>query len=163
MRLRGRGANQVFDPTEVLFLRFPPSGAADLKENDQVFVQIRVGDQSVNRSDPDGEAGDVLLWEHPKYRDWGVLAFQVGEIKSPMRRESAEDIHFKPVHFPEDFNFYHSVIQAFREDDTTSPLGKNQIRTSTKAWFRAEMSNVLTAQKIIIHPKGSASDKVSEE
>ncbi len=116
-----------------------------------LLVQFKMPDQSTNRAQPDGEPEDVLLWEHPNFKDWGILRFKVGDIRSPLIREpDARDLHFEPSHEPEEFNFYHSEVAVFRSNVPRERL--TRLSKAQKTWFRTEMSNVLNETNIHKEP-----------
>src|SRR5262245_17674268 len=89
MKRSGRAPNQQFNPDEKLYFRITPEKWANVSHESLGFL-FRVGDQSVNRSWPDGEWEDVLLWEYPKNSDCGVLQFEVRDLPPPHNR--GEDI-----------------------------------------------------------------------
>jgi hypothetical protein len=112
------------------------------------ILNVRVPDMSVNRSKPDGEAGDVLLVQHPRFRDWGIISFAVSDIPSRHCRDVGKPIQFRVEHDPEDYNYYHSEVRAFHED------GKRlkDLKPATRTWFRLELSGRLTRESIVREP-----------
>ncbi len=151
MRRRGRPANQDFQPTEAVFLRFDDQILERSEEDpDSFYLNIRMPDTSVNRSKPDGHARDVLLVDWPRFRDWGILSFEVRQIPTPDESPKREAIHYRIQHDPLELNFYHCEIRAFR--DATCRARMKNFKSKWKTWFRMELSQRLSAANILKEP-----------
>jgi hypothetical protein len=128
MLRRGRGVVENFDPAEPLYRRctktevgVPGSG-----------LWVRFPDFSVNRGGQGfGPASDVLL---PDWPDHGVIQFLVQDIPASINSDQSTRYEFKPIHVPEDLNYAHSEVRAFKNGaydrglDVKSKLVKKQFR-----------------------------------
>ena len=151
MLRRGRPPNNRFDPAELLFHRFNRDMISPAAHPDGLVLQIRVPDASVNRSEPDGKPEDVLLGRYPKYKNWGILAFQVADVPTPYVHD-AGGIHHRVEHDPLEKNYYHSEVGAY--NDATFKTRRGHVTNAMKTWFRLELSKRLVRSKNIIkHPE----------
>jgi hypothetical protein len=143
MRRNGRPADNNFSPDESLFWRLRPALLLPPQPGSHAegpFVEFKVPGQSVNRSNPDGEPFDVLLWEHPKYKEYRVAAFKVGDIPSPLKREQAASLLFRPHHLPEEWNYYHCEIRVFSADSPAVP--RSEVTKLYKSKWRMELNQI---------------------
>jgi hypothetical protein len=153
MRCNGRLIDPDFAPDETLYHCVH---WADLElENGRLYVNLRVPDTSVNRSKPDGEAGDVLL-ANPKFAGRGVVAFQVADVPSPDNRNpDAGNIQHRPAHDPicgsDPENYYHSEIRSYTGDGPAA-IRRKDLSKAMKTWFRHELGNRLTRANLVIEP-----------
>lgn len=151
MRGNGKPVNNSFSPGEKLYHRINRAMLGEVRPGLPVgfIVQFRIPDMSANRTEPDGEPGDVLLVEFPKYKDCGIISFAVSDIPCRHCRDVGKPIHFRVEHDPEDYNYYHSEIRAFHDD------GKRlkDVKKATSTWFRLELSGRLTRESIVREPQ----------
>ena len=108
---RGRAAVSDFTPEERLFRRclvsdLDPADSERLFPNSISFYP----DWSVNRGDF-SEPEDVL---YPDYLGWGIAAFQVKDIPSPMKTEGNIPYHWDAQHQPLDENYSHTEIWTYK-------------------------------------------------
>jgi len=69
------------------------------------------------------EFGDPAHWmriddmhpEDDRYRDWGIVGFQVGDIPSPLQHEASSSSTFEAVHVPLRKNYPRSEVRCFEE------------------------------------------------
>lgn len=151
MRRRDRAPNPIFHPDENIYLRVSAEKWANASHIELGFL-FRVGGQSVNRSWPDGKWEDVLLWEYPTNLTCGVLTFRFQNLPQAHNRGAGIDpVEFRLEHKPEDLNFYHSEISAFKGNAPEGPLKK--VPGSSKTYFRLHMSRVLSKDNILKEPE----------
>jgi len=110
---KGRPPCQHFEPDEQLFHRIQKQHILD--EGGVVSLGVRSRCFSVNRgrfSEPE----DVLL---PCHHDHGICAFTVADVpKGPCRpTPSPYTYTFDVVHEPEEENYAHSEVRAFRDGE----------------------------------------------
>ncbi len=153
MRRRGRPINHDFRPKEAVYVRFDGRILERSAEDpDRFYLHVRMPDTSVNRSDPDGRANDVLLCEWPRFRDFGIIAFEVRQIPTPDETPGREAIHYRIQHDPEELNYYHCEIRAFRDATCARRMKGTTFKSKWKTWFRMELSQRLTAANILKEP-----------
>lgn len=113
LRRNGRPVVQDFDLKERLFRRFE---STHLVDGEIYPASIPVLDLSVNRelfSRPE----DIL---RPNYLDWGVYAFMVEDIPSPIvtnENTKNETIYtFRIEHAPDPDNYSHSEVRTYKNE-----------------------------------------------
>lgn len=109
MLLNGRGADQDFSESEMLFyrLKMPCGNAGDRPSG----LDMEYPDFSVNREKHGGIPEFVLL---PKWLTCGIGEFRKGDIPGPDTSDGGIEYSWPIIHVPEDMNYYHSEIQTFK-------------------------------------------------
>jgi len=139
MYRNGRGEDQKFDPNEDLYIRFKT-----LLGNLVAPNEIRCPNQSVNRSKYCSKPEYVLLSKYPKYLGWGYGSFKVSEIPEPKRLEGGGYYEFIIKHEPEEENYSHSEIKAYKDRNY------NQSKTRFSSKHIVEYFQIKLSQQIKI-------------
>lgn len=150
---RGRAADTDFTPTEQLYRRCPVT-ELDPADPERLFPNLIsfYPDWSVNRQ-KFSEPEDVL---YPDYLGWGVAAFQVKDIPSPMKTEGNVAYHWDVQHQPSEENYSHTEIWTYKHGThlanpkaETDPKPPDLPKT-IKKYFRTVLSE---RARIICAPK----------
>lgn len=154
---RERPVYDQFDDREMLYHRVTLAtmgldSTSAISNGTRIFANLKIPlpKTSVNRSWPDGEPDDVLRPCWPKFKDWGVLGFEVRLIPTPHIRDQGEALHYPVMHDPIDDNYYHCEIRAFREGES-EPL--KELKKGWKLWFRTELSQRLDRSNLFREPR----------
>ena len=103
----GRPEDPDFEPHERLFYRCLKIHV----ESGRVLpAAFRSPDFSVNR-EKYSEPEDVLV---PSYESWGVAGFEVSVIPSEMSSPGGVRYQFRVDHVPEEDNYSHSEVRAYK-------------------------------------------------
>jgi hypothetical protein len=104
-----RLVNPNFEPDEFLYRRF---NSRNVAPNGKILpTAFKFPGCSVNRSlysKPD----DVLLHDHPKYKNWGIAQFTVSQASISGSCPKG-DYSFQVFHVPTPDNYSHSEIECF--------------------------------------------------
>ncbi len=116
MRSNGRHLAPHFEKDEYLFRRVPLDywdAPCDVRNLDVDAVQMP--DLSVGRS-KFGHAEWVRfdVFNNHFFEDWGILGFEVQNVPTEQRKGGVDLFTFDVVHMPEDMDYPHSEIQAFK-------------------------------------------------
>jgi hypothetical protein len=106
----GRPIDPVFRLDEKLYIRFD---RIDGKNVDPACIMAPV--QSVNRSKY-SKAEWVLLAKFPKFINWGYGFFRVSDVPQSITSEFDITHYFKVEHVPEDDNYSHSEVRAYKNE-----------------------------------------------
>jgi hypothetical protein len=116
-----------FEPSERLFRRFSP---LSYSEGELAVDAIRFPDMSVNR-EKYSKPEQVL---EPAWPTWGILAFEVEEVPSPICSDDGDTYEFRVQHVPTWDNDAHSEVRCYHGDQHVSK-GK-RIPATVKQQFR---------------------------
>lgn len=106
----GRGIDPNFTNDEDLYLRFKY-----ILNNIPSPSEIRCPDQSVNRSKYCSRPEWVLL---PTFQDYGYGSLKVRDVPARLVSAGGVGYNFRPEHAPEEENYSHTEIRAYRESDS---------------------------------------------
>ena len=137
----GRPVVLEFKSDELLFMRARPEDVLGGKVDG---TAVRFPDFSVNRG-MFSEPKDVLL---PCHDNMCVCQFQVRDIPqgSHLPAGSQREYTFEVVHVPEEENYSHSEVQAYK-DGVHPP--KLKLPNTTKKWFRDQLRQKM---RVVIRP-----------
>lgn len=137
---KGRPPCQHFEPDERLFRRIQKQHVLDT--GGIISLGVRFPCFSVNREEF-SEPEDVLL---PCYHDHGICAFTVADVpKGPERPEGSDYTYtFDVVHVPEEKNYAHSEVRAYR-DGVYDP--SHRVASSVKKRFRMALRQRMNVTK----------------
>jgi len=131
-----RPIDQFFDKEELLYNRCLSD---HIRGNSLLPSAIKFPDWSVNRSkysDPE----DVLF---PKFFDWGIAQFTVGDVPDSLTSPGEIIYNFKVDHDPVEDNYAHSEIRTYKEEIHKKDLDVNN---TVKKKFR----QILAEKTIVI-------------
>jgi hypothetical protein len=127
--ISGREADQVFEPGELLYIRF-----ADVDGDGRpAGADIRCPDLSVNR-EKYSNAEDVLAAEYPKFKDFGYGSFRVDQIPKVildgLKVEIAQRVEHDPTQPPRtpDENYSHCEIRSYKDEIRKTPKVSDSVR-----------------------------------
>jgi hypothetical protein len=123
MKQNGRHANPSFPKTEYLYRRVPIDFWPDASEPLDVNA-IELPDLSCGRSRYGHPEWLRLDLHRQDLGNWGVIGFQVGDIPVDRWLEGVFQFTFKTFHDPEEWNFPHSEVRAFDDDEHIDLLEK---------------------------------------
>jgi hypothetical protein len=136
----GRPVDPIFDSDESLYHRC----SRDQVDGDRLArAAIGFPDWSVNRGRY-SEPGDVCL---PNWPRWGVARFSVGDVPSPIASPGGPIYTFSLEHVPEDHNYSHSEVRAYRNGHHERKL---EVPKTVKSIFRQKLSE---KTRVIIEPQ----------
>jgi uncharacterized NAD(P)/FAD-binding protein YdhS len=145
LRIAGRAVDNVFEPTECLYLRFvsydPQTGRPD-------FGDIRCPDQSVNRSKY-SEPDDVLWCRQVYLKEQGFGSFFVSQIPPLLRDGKGQEIGFRVEHDPviesivDLENYSHSEVRAHNQTGRQRKVSK-----LIKTMFQQSIAEALSVLKL---------------
>jgi hypothetical protein len=141
MYRKGRPVDAEFLPSELLYYRISVTGPIGSRPDG---VDIRLPEDSVNRGKY-SEPGDVLF---PEYFHLGVAEFPVSKIPAPRsftdQQGNTRDYELKVEHDPEEENYAHSEVRAFRESLRVTRTGK--IPITVKSEFRQLIAEAMVVR-----------------
>lgn len=137
MYQRDRPIDPFFEPDEQLYLRVQPDQIDKTVER-ALCTAFRFPVQSVNR----GKYSDSPTWVlYPNFFDWGIAAFEVQQIPTPVVSEGGVAYDFLVEHDPLEDNYPHSEVRAYRGKKREFKPGL-KLRSSAKQLFRMRLSEV---------------------
>jgi hypothetical protein len=132
----GRSLDQDFDESELLYKRCL---AEHIEEERLLATAISFPDWSVNRAKY-SEPEDVLI---PDYLDWGIAAFEVGNVPKSLISPGNVKYDFRVEHDPVEDNYSHSEVRTYKDEHHDKKLDPNK---TVKKRFR----QILSEKTVII-------------
>src|SRR6266487_2401330 len=130
MYRNNRPADPNFDGAELLSRRCRQE---DVENGHRSRSAVGFPDWSVNRAKY-SEPGDALL---PRWPDWGVASFAVADVPGSLVSEGGTVIEFRIEHVPEEENYAHSEVRAYKNGRHDRKL---DVPKTVKARFRQILS-----------------------
>jgi len=151
MYRKGRSVDPEFLPSELLYYRIIVGGPVGSRPDG---VDIRLPEDSVNRGKY-SEPGDVLF---PDYFHLGVAEFLVSRIPAPRsftnQQGETKDYELKVEHDPQEDNYAHSEVRAFRERSRVTRSDK--IPVTVRSEFRQLIAEAMVIRIAVPPARPSA-------
>ncbi|MDP2045762.1 MAG: hypothetical protein Q8L00_06045 [Deltaproteobacteria bacterium] len=128
MLRNNREADQDFAPEENLFIRF-----REFCDDEPIPIEIKSVNQSLNRSKHSCQPEWILL---PSYHNQGYGVLKRSDVPPFKLSQGGVRYDFHVEHVPEDFNYCHSEIHAYKSGRLTDKI-KGNIEMKTE--FRMEI------------------------